>query len=126
MSNTKGYVLFVDTNTNRNSFLIDTLQRLGYALTATNTLADAHDLARANSFDLIILDVRLPGGTGFDLCEDLRQMQPDTPVLYYSDRQPQHWQLSRMKPCADQYLAKPVSALDLEVVIRKLIESKRA
>ena len=69
----------------------DTRELVSFVLTSSNckvTLADSDDkallLARANQFDLYLIDNWLPGGSGIELCKKLREFDPITPVLFYS------------------------------------------
>ena len=49
-----------------------------------HTLTEALRLAQTEEFDLYLLDTRFPEGSGFDLCRQLRQSNPQTPIIFYS------------------------------------------
>lgn len=58
------------------------LARSGFAVTPARTLAQARACLAAGRFDLLILDVTLPDGTGFALCEELRRRGSRVPILF--------------------------------------------
>src|SRR3989442_8103036 len=65
-------VLIVEDDPELAGLLRDGLRAQRIDPTLAPTFAEGRDRARGGSFDVIILDVRLPGGTGFDLCGELR------------------------------------------------------
>src|SRR2546422_8514063 len=74
-------VLIVEDDPELAGLLRDGLRAQRIDPTLAPTFAEGRDRARGGSFDVIILDVRLPGGTGFDLCGELRRGGSTTPVL---------------------------------------------
>src|SRR6267154_1018943 len=74
-------VLIVEDDPELAGLLRDGLRAQRIDPTLASTFAEGRDRAHAGSFDVIILDVRLPGGTGFDLCGELRGGGNATPVL---------------------------------------------
>src|SRR6184192_330615 len=74
-------VLIVEDDPELAGLLRDGLRAQRIDPTLAATFAEGRDRAHAGSFDVIILDVRLPGGTGFDLCGELRRGGSTTPVL---------------------------------------------
>ena len=73
-------------------------------------------------FDLFILDVRLPDGNGIELCQKVNQLQPKSPVVYYSAYASDEEQEAALSVAGDAYLKKPVSATVLEKTIAELLE----
>lgn len=90
------------------------------AVESAQTVAGAWRLAQSKSFDLYLLETRLPDGNGFDLCRRLREFAPRTPVIFYSceayptDRQ------KGLAAGATAYLVKPYFD-DLAAAIFKVI-----
>ena len=66
--------------------LRDRLASEGYAVETTGDGNDALELATHEMFDLILLDVALPGKNGFDVCRDLRQRGVQSPILMLTAR----------------------------------------
>src|SRR4029453_17452127 len=75
------------------------------------------------NFDLILLDVMLPGGSGFDVCRTLRQRGVHTPILMLTARGQVVDRVVGLKLGADDYLVKPFEMAELlarvEAVLRR-------
>jgi two-component system alkaline phosphatase synthesis response regulator PhoP len=101
--------------------LSDLLAAEGYEVeTATDGVKG---LARAlsNTFDLIILDVMLPGKNGYDVCRELRQAGHDTAVLMLTAKTQVIDRVVGLKLGADDYLAKPFDPAELLARIEALL-----
>jgi CheY-like chemotaxis protein len=83
-------------------------------------------LAKEINFDLYILDVRLPDGTGVELCQKLRELHPQTPILYYSAYGDEADHQSALAVCGNAYLKKPVCIADIQDSIAKLLADQSA
>lgn len=73
-----------------------------------------------NEFDLIILDVMLPGGSGFDLCAELRSRGVATPILMLTARDALDDRVRGLDAGADDYLIKPFAFRELLARVRAL------
>ena len=60
----------------------------GYEVKHAGSVGEALGVARAEHFDLFVLDSRYPDGSGDELCRQLRQVRPRTPVIFYSGAAP--------------------------------------
>ena len=82
---------------------------------------EALELARANRYDIILLDIMLPGADGFDIMEYIRPMK--IPVIFITARHDVHDKVKGLKLGAEDYLVKPFDVLELvarvEVVLRR-------
>ena len=121
MDQTKARILHVDDHQDTRLMMAALLQERGYGVLTAGSLAEGLQLAREINFDLFILDVRLPDGTGVDLCRLLRQMHPRTPILYYSAYGDAAEVESALNTCGDAYLKKPVCIADIENLVAKLL-----
>src|SRR5229473_543253 len=121
----KARILHVDDDPDIRLLISASLQDFGYVVATAGTVAEALELAGHFKFDLFILDVRLPDGSGIDLCQEIHQLQPKVPVLYYSAYASDEEQEAALSVCGDAYLKKPVSAAKLEETIAELLKSKR-
>ena len=121
----KARILHVDDDPDIRLLISASLQDFGYVVATAGTVAEALELAGQFKFDLFILDVRLPDGSGIDLCQEIHQLQPKVPVLYYSAYASDEEQEAALSVCGDAYLKKPVSASQLKKTIAKLLKSKR-
>ena len=97
------------------------LQDCGYGVLTAGSVAEGWDLAKEINFDLYILDVRLPDGTGVDLCQKLRAANPSVPILYYSAYGDEADHQNALAICGDAYLKKPVCIADIQETIAKLL-----
>jgi len=97
------------------------LQDRGYGVLTAGSVAEALELAKEITFDLYILDVRLPDGTGVELCQKLREMRPGIPILYYSAYGDAAAVEQSLATCGDAYLKKPVCIADIENLVAKLL-----
>jgi CheY-like chemotaxis protein len=114
-------ILHVEDDPDVRLLMAGSLQEFGYVVVTAATVAEALQLARELRFNLFILDVRLPDGTGIELCQQLRQLQPKVPVLYYSAYASESEQKEALSVCGDAYLKKPVLAEELEQTIARLL-----
>ena len=119
---TKVRVLHVDDDPDIRLMISASLQEFGYVVATAGSNAEALKLAEELKFDLFILDVRLPDGTGIELCQKVRQLQPGVPVLYYSAYASEAEQEAALSVCGNAYLKKPVSMRKLEQTITALLE----
>src|SRR5436309_10092399 len=124
-STAKPHVLHVDDDPDIRLMISASLREFGYVVATAGTNAEALELAKQFKFDLCILDVRLPDGSGIDLCREIHQLQPKVPVLYYSAYASDEEQEAALSVCGDAYLKKPVSAKKLEETMAGLLKSKR-
>jgi DNA-binding response OmpR family regulator len=121
MQRTKARVLHVDDHQDTRLIIAALLSDLGYGVMTAGSVAEGLALAKEIKYDLFILDVRLPDGTGIELCQHLRELQADTPVLYYSAYGDEAEHKAAIATCGDAYLRKPVSAAEMEDVITGLL-----
>ena len=103
--------------------LTDRLRAEGYTVEHAADGNAGFERALGSAFDLILLDVGLPGRNGFDVIRDLRQRDVDTPVLMLTARGQVTDRVVGLKLGADDYLTKPFEAAELlariEAVLRR-------
>jgi len=121
---TKGRILHVDDDPDIRLLISASLQDFGYVVATAGTNAEGVELAQQFKFDLAILDVRLPDGSGIELCQKIHKIQPDIPTLYYSAYASDEEQEEALSVCGQAYLKKPMSATELEQTIEGLLQSK--
>jgi len=101
--------------------LSDRLESEGYAVDEAADGDRGYEKARREPYDLILLDVMLPGRSGFDLCRDLRQEGIATPVLMLTARGEVLDRVLGLKLGADDYLVKPFETVELLARIEALL-----
>jgi len=84
VGHTNACILYVDDHDDTRLMPMLLLEQAGYGVMTAGTLAEGLEKAKEIPFDLFIFDTRLPDGTGMELCQKLHEIQPDTPVLYYT------------------------------------------
>lgn len=106
--------------------LRDRLAAEGYEVEVAGDGPSGQRLAADGSFDLVLLDVNLPGKNGFDVCRDLRQGGTSTPILMLTARNELVDRVLGLKLGADDYLAKPFETLELLARIEALLRRSQA
>src|SRR6185369_2345544 len=90
-------------------------------------VTQAHDgveglrLAREGAFDAIVLDLRLPGLAGLDVCRELRAAGSPLPILMLTARNSELERVLGLELGADDYLAKPFGVLELQARMKALL-----
>ena len=101
--------------------LTDRLRSEGYEVEVAGDGDEGFARARQGPFDLLVLDVMLPGRSGFDVCRDLRQEGVETPVLMLTARGEVLDRVLGLKLGADDYLVKPFDSRELVARIEALL-----
>jgi two-component system copper resistance phosphate regulon response regulator CusR len=101
------------------------LREHGYQVSCAATLADARHRACDADFSVILLDVMLPGGSGFDLCRELRARGVATPILMLTARDAVDDRVTGLDVGADDYLTKPFAFRELLARVRALSRRPR-
>jgi two-component system, OmpR family, response regulator len=96
------------------------LREEGYAADVAATGSDALWMATATDYDVVILDVLLPGPNGFDVCRELRRSGVWSPVLMLTARDSVEDRVAGLDAGADDYLTKPFSFVELLARLRAL------
>ena len=101
--------------------LSEMLSGQGYAVTAAETILQARGIIASGVFDLIILDVMLPDGSGLDLCASLRASGVTSPILFLTACDDEINIVKGLDSGADDYVTKPFKLLELMSRVRALI-----
>jgi DNA-binding response OmpR family regulator len=121
-----GLILLVEDNRQIAEMVGEFLERLGYSVDyAADGVSGLH-LAVSNSYDVIVLDLMLPGLDGLEVCRKLRKEAKNaTPVLMLTARDTLEDKLVGLEAGADDYLVKPFEVRELEARVRALIRRDR-
>jgi two-component system copper resistance phosphate regulon response regulator CusR len=92
----------------------------GVLVVTVASYAEGKMKATLGSFDVLILDVMLPGGNGFDLCRELRVREIGTPILMLTARDTVDDRVAGLEVGADDYLTKPFAFRELLARVRAL------
>jgi DNA-binding response OmpR family regulator len=102
-------ILVVEDETGIAFALKADLEAEDYAVTVATTSDEALRVARPDAFDLILLDVMLPGKDGFDVCRALRRAGIDTPIVLLTAKAQEAEKVMGLELGADDYVTKPFS-----------------
>ena len=100
------------------------LGRAGYALDTARTLAEAGHLWQAGRYDLLMLDVTLPDGTGFDFCREVRRTS-GVPILFLTASDEEMDIITGLDLGGDDYITKPFSTGELLARVRAALRLNR-
>lgn len=114
-------VLIAEDDPGVQRFVVKGLQEQAYAVDSAATGPDALEQAEINSYDLIILDVMLPGMSGFEVCRRLRELGLKIPVLMLTARDAVEDRVAGLDHGADDYLTKPFEFRELLARMRALL-----
>jgi DNA-binding response OmpR family regulator len=102
-------------------FVLKGLREQAYAVDTATTGDDALYQAEINTYDLIILDVMIPGGDGFAVCKQIRKTGNRVPILMLTALDGVEDRITGLDVGADDYLAKPFAFRELLARLRALL-----
>jgi two-component system phosphate regulon response regulator OmpR len=115
------HLLVVDDDRRIRDLLSRFLTSEGYRVTTADNAADARAKLQGLHFDLLILDVMMPGETGFDLAKSLRQTS-EVPILILTARDESAMRIEGLEIGADDYVAKPFEPRELSLRIANILK----
>ena len=114
-------VLVVEDQKNVARFLAKGLREQAYAVDVARDGLDGFAMADATQYDIIILDLMLPGIDGFEVCRRLRARGSETPILMLTARDDLSSRVEGLDTGADDYLTKPFDFDELLARMRALL-----
>ncbi len=114
-------LLLVEDDARIARFVAKGLREQAYAVDVTANGDDALYEAAINSYDLVILDVMIPGRNGFEVCRELRRAGQRMPILMLTARDAVEERISGLDHGADDYLTKPFEFRELLARLRALL-----
>ena len=116
-------ILVVEDDLALSAGLCFALDEAGHLTAAAYTCQKARQLLKTDRFDLVILDVNLPDGNGFDLCRECKSSAPKLPVIFLTANDLEQDELNGFDLGADDYITKPfriqVLKRRVEAVLRR-------
>ncbi|MGD8495252.1 MAG: response regulator transcription factor [Gemmatimonadales bacterium] len=114
-------VLLVDDDARLAASVADGLAARGIDVTVATEIMEGRRAAALNAYDVIVLDVVMPGGSGIDLCARLRDVEgDDTPILMLTARDAVDDRVRGLEAGADDYLTKPFAFRELVARLKAL------
>lgn len=121
----KANILVVEDEEHLHEALKLNLELEGYAVTSAYNGGDALKAVQNEYFDLIIMDIMLPGIDGINVTENIRVQQNEVPILILSAKNTGADRVLGLRKGADDYLTKPFNLEELLLRVEKLIEKNK-
>lgn len=117
--------LIVEDSQTQRGILIGYLQQLGISVVVANSGEEALEKIQTALPDLIVLDVVLPGRSGFEICRDLKSQETtkQIPIIICSTKDSEMDKFWGMKQGANAYLAKPIDQDEFIRTVKQLINN---
>ena len=106
-------ILIVEDEAALATTLKDRLRKEGYAVNVARDGNSGMEMATSEPFDLLILDLMLPGQNGLSICQKLRELGSNTPILMLTARRQTMDKVIGLRTGADDYLTKPFKMAEL-------------
>lgn len=119
-------VLVVEDNPKMARGIQSGLQEAGFTTEFTHNGAEGEDLAAAEPFDAVVLDLMLPDRDGIEICRNLRRRKVATPILMLTALSSTEDKVRGLDAGADDYLAKPFKFEELVARVRSLMRRGQA
>ncbi len=117
-------VLLVEDDPVISQTLFMSLPYRGYSVESVGTVGEGWKRLSNDNYDLILLDVQLPDGTGFDLCQRIREKDSVVPILMVTARTDEPSAVKALSMGADDYIRKPFGLDELTARMNRMIERK--
>ena len=119
-------ILVVDDEPHMRSALFEALTRQGHAVDTADNGKDALEKYKANTYDLVITDVRMPRMDGMEFMRQIKSETPDTPVVMISGYGTVESAVEAMRDGAFDYILKPFSLDLIEQTVERALSSAKA
>jgi DNA-binding response OmpR family regulator len=123
------HILVAEDDANILTGLKDTLESEGYRVTTTVDGQEALALVQHHTYDLIILDIMMPGKSGYDVCREIRSQNEDLPVIMLTAKSEEIDKVVGLQLGADDYITKPFGVHELlariSAVLRRFQRNSR-
>jgi CheY-like chemotaxis protein len=101
------------------------LQQKGYDITTVNSGVDAIEEVESQNFDVIFLDEMMPGMTGLETLQQIKQIKPQIPVVMITKSEEEHIMNDAIGGKIADYLIKPLNPNQILLSVKKLLENKQ-
>ena len=122
---TKLKILVAEDDANIRMGLVDTLESENYQVAEASDGAMALDLFNNNIFDLILLDIMMPEKSGYDVCQDIRMVDKDIPIIMLTAKGEEFDKVLGLKLGADDYITKPFGIHELLARISAVLRGSK-
>jgi two-component system, OmpR family, response regulator len=113
-------ILVIEDSPPTRLLLQNSLEDAGHSVTFATRISSASKLVGAETFDVILIDIMLPDGSGLDLCREIRKVGIATPILFLTARGEVGDRIAGLDAGGDDYMRKPFALAELHARIRAL------
>src|SRR5882672_5318141 len=113
-------ILVVEDSTPTRELLSRSLEAAGFEVTFASRVGTGRRHVEESSYDVIVLDIMLPDGSGLDLCREFRAHGVLTPILFLTARGDVEDRIAGLDAGGDDYLKKPFALAELQARLRAL------
>ncbi|HHS50434.1 MAG TPA: sigma-54-dependent Fis family transcriptional regulator [candidate division Zixibacteria bacterium] len=124
-SEPKGRILIVDDEESMQEFLDIMLTREGYDVETVGSFRGATNLMAEKQFDVIVSDIKMPGGSGLELLKKARSMDPNTTVIMMTAYASLQTAVEALRDGAFDYITKPFEVSQIKYAISRAFENKK-
>src|SRR5712691_3271140 len=117
-------ILFVDDEKSLQEFMRSELPRLGHEVTVCQDGRTALKVLEKSTFDVAILDLRMPGMSGLEVLEHLKKVSPDTEAVVMTGHASIETATMAMRLGAADYMTKPCKLADVEAVLTRAADRR--
>jgi len=117
-------ILFVDDEKHLQELMRSELPRLGHEVTVCADGREAFKILEKSKFDAAILDLRMPGVSGIEVLERLKEVSPDTEAIIMTGHATEETAIAALNLGAFRYMLKPCKLAEIEVVLRQVAEKR--
>ncbi|MBI2833659.1 MAG: response regulator transcription factor [Acidobacteria bacterium] len=114
-------ILVIEDDRKVAAFIQSGLEQEGYAIDVLHDGAGAGEQAHAIDYDVVVLDLMLPGRSGLQVLRDIRARKPSLPVLILTAKDSVHDRVAGLDGGADDYMVKPFALAELSARLRALL-----
>jgi len=116
-------ILIVDDDTSLLSVLKNSFQEENYHVTVSSNGLDAIEKCRANSYDLIITDIMMPGATGLEVLSSAKKINPNTLVILITGFASLETAVKAIREGAYDYITKPFRLEEIRIAVKNALEN---
>ena len=125
MKKFKAHILIVDDDERIRELIKQYLLDYGYIVTTADSAEDAKEKVKIIKFDIIVLDVMMPGQSGFDFTKENKK-EIKTPIILLTAKGETSDRIQGLEMGADDYLAKPFEPKELVLRIKNILEKTKS
>jgi len=122
MANSKLSILVVDDSTLIRTSMIEELSTLGYPNYSASSVEEAEKILKEKNIDLVLLDLMLPGMSGMEYLEKLKNQKEDIIVIIMTAYESVETAVNAIERGAYDYVIKPVEPSHLELIIKRALK----